>query len=120
MRNVRRNSSSIMMRAISILFATAALSGCSTVDTPYQRGASIHTGGQHFVCARHRIDFVTVEGFEFGQGCIMPTQEYSDLARFYPNAIGLYGSLSPTDVHKIWTQLTYCLRCEEELQQRLK
>ena len=112
-----------MTRIILIFAAVVMICGCSTLnDTPYARGASIHVRGQQFLCARHRTEFVTVPGFDTGSNfvCILPTERYNHLVQFYPNALGLHGSLSRSDIHTVPAQITYCLRCEEELQQRLK
>src|SRR4051812_21195163 len=101
-----------------ILTAFLMLVGCSTLnDTPYVHGSVIHAGGQHFFCPRHNSELVTVPGFDTGDGfvCVLPTKRYARLSQYYPNPIGLHGSLMRTYTHTRPVQITYCLRCEEEL-----
>ena len=73
----------------------------------------------HRLCPRHHIALITVHGSaDTTSTCILPSEDYLRLAKYYPCGIGPGESADPK-AYSTPKDITYCPKCEAEEQRLL-
>ncbi len=98
------------------LVVLVCLSACST---DWRGPAVLRSASGRRICAKHHVPLITVRGFEATSDTLVdPYEAWFQIAAPYPNHIPEYQSLQRDRDFSEPTMITYCPKCQHELDAR--
>ena len=108
----------IAIAGVLVVLGVAAFFLVSPYHVHFMPGGMVEDPNSEtgYACPKHGIPLVSEPGY-FARGPVVQgTREYYKVAGDYPGSIPLNGSIAESQIHRVPALLTFCQRCETEIQ----